>query len=482
MIQISLIVLSLCCLGVLLFKRVKGREFINVYLTNFVLQFFVLDLANEYLNGYQSKNDTHYIAAAMAVSSIYVLCIWTLCAIPSFKDTSRLAFDSLLSAGYPFARYAICLWLAFRVYLYAKYGIRSFAYLDLFSQGGPQQSPLGYAETVLMMSSLYLANGAVMALVIQAAIRGYRAISILEWSLLILFFGFVLFGEAPLGVRRTIILYAMIYIVAYATSREVSWKVLSFSLVIGAMGIAFIGYYQSVRFNAANPEVYRLLSSGNISDVLSGLVAYVTPGPQLAGAHGFRSGGFDYLATCIRLVDQSGNIMGGSLLLFSFYKIIPSAFYTGKSRLDIDEVVSKFFRIEDTDYAANILANLYVDIGVLSVVLSPLLWWSLMYMMLAILSKAKTNGPLALSVSGMIFGMLSSVEGSLTSLFVYGRDIFIILPVYYLIGLVFGRSRATATVHGSSETQNQAHRDLSAVSPAQSRRYQLLSRGPTRSE
>jgi len=481
-IQISLIVLSLCCLGLLLFKREKGKEFVNVYLINFVLQFFVLDLANEYLSGYQSKNDTYYIVAAISVSSFYILCIWMLGAIPSFKNTSRLALDSLLSAGYPFARYAICLWLAFRVYLYAKYGIRSFAYLDLFSQEGPQKSPLAYAETVLMGALLYLAYGAVMTLVIQAAIRGFRAISIFEWSLLILFFGFVLFGEAPLGVRRTIILYAMIYITALSTAGEMSWKVLRYSLVIGAIGIAFIGYYQSIRNNAADPQVFRLLSSGNISDVLSGLVAYVTPGPQLAGAHGFRSGGFDYLANCIRLVNQSGKIMGGSLLLFSFYKVIPASFSAGKSSLDIDAVVSKFFRVEDTDYAANILANLYVDIGVLGVALSPLLWWSIMYVMLAILSKAKSNGPLALSVSGMIFGMLGSVEGSLISLFVYARDIFIVLPIYYLIGLVLRRSRATATVHGSSESQNQPHRDLRAVSPDQSRRYQLRSRGPRTSK
>lgn len=482
MIQIALILSSLCLVGFFLVKKGHGREFVNVYLINFVLQFLVLDLVNEYLNGYRSKNDSYYIAMAMTASFIYVASIWLLSAIPSFKANSRSAFDSLLSAGYPFARYAILLWLSFRVYLYAKYGIRSFAYLDLFNQGGAQKSPLSYAETVLMMSLLYLANGAVMALVIQAAVRGYRAISIVEWSLLILFFGFVLFGEAPLGVRRTLILYAMIFITTYSISREVPWKVLSLSLLLGAVGVALIGYYSRIRFNAANPEVFRLLSSGSISDVLSGIVAYLTPGPQPTGTYVFRSGGFDYLATCIRLVEQSGQIMGGSLLLFSFYKVIPSAFYAGKSSLDMDEVVSKFFRTEDTDYAANILANLYVDIGVLSVVLAPLLWWSALYVMLLILGKAKANGPLALSASGMIFGMLSSVEGSLNSLFVYVRDILVVLPVFYVMGLVFGRSKGAASVHDTSAAQNNPHLDLSAMSRVQSRRYQLLSDGSGRQE
>ena len=477
MIQIPFMLLSLSLVGFLLLKKGPGREFVNVYLINFVLQFLLLDLVNDFLNGYRSKNESYYIVMAMGVSFIYVSSIWILSGIPSFKANSRLALESLLSAGYPFARYAILLWLSLRVYLYAKYGIRSFAYLDLFNQGGAQKSPLNYVETVLMMSSLYLVNGAVMALVIQAAVRGYRAMSILEWSLLILFFGFVLLGEAPLGVRRTVILYAMIFIVSYSISREVSWKALSLSLLLGVIGLAFIGYYSRIRFNASNPEVYRLLSSGNVSDVLSGVAAYLTPGPQSAAAHGFRSGGFDYLATCIRLVEQNGQVMGGSLLLFSLYKVIPSAFYAGKSSLDLDEIISRFFRIEDTDYAANVLANLYVDIVVLSVVFSPLLFWATLYVMLVILGKAKTNGPLALGVSGMIFGMLSSVEGSLISLFVYARDIFVVLPVFYVMGLVFGRSKGIVSVHGSSETQNQPDPDLSAVSMVQSRRYQLLSDG-----
>lgn len=482
MIQIPFILLSLCLVGFLLLKKSPGREFVNVYLINFVLQFLLLDLVNDFLNGYRSKNDNYYIVMAMGVTFVYVSSIWILSAIPSFKANSRLALDSLLSAGYPFARYAILLWLSFRVYLYAKYGIRSFAYLDLFSQGGPQKSPLSYAETVLMMSLLYVVNGAAMALVIQVAVRGCRALSILEWSLLILFFGFVLFGEAPLGVRRTIILYAMIFITTYSISREVSWKVLSFSVLLGAIGIAFIEYYSRIRFNAANPEVYRLLSSGNVSDVLSGFAAYLTPGSQPAGTHGFRSGGFDYLATCIRLVEQSGQIMGGSLLAFAFYKVIPSAFYTGKSSLDMDEVVSRFYRTEDTDYAANVLANLYVDIGIPSVVLSPLLWWSALYVMLLILGKAKANGPLALSVSGMIFGMLSSVEGSLVSLFVYVRDLVLVLPVFYVMGLMFGKSKSVAPARGLFEAQNQPHPDRSAVSPVQSRRYHLLSDGSSKQE
>jgi len=462
--------------------RTPKRGFVSVYLINFSLQFFVLDFVNQYLSGYRSKNDDSYMAAAIVLSLLYVLVIWALSAIPSFKRTSSLAFDTLVSGGYPFSRYAILLWLMLRIYLLGKYGIRSLSYLDPFEHGVAQGSPLSYVENVFLLSLQYLASGAVMALVIRLALQGYRGISLLEWSLLIVFFGFILLGEAPLGVRRTVILYAILFITTYSISRNRSTKVFGLSLVIGAIGVAFIEYYQQIRFNAQNPRVIHLLSSGNIPDMLSGLVAYLTPGTQPSTAHGFRSGGLDYLATCIRWVEQSGRIIGGGVMLFALYMVIPSALFSGKPTIDIDTFIMKFYRAEDTDYAANILANMYVDLGVLSIVVSPFLWVSTMYFMLLILSRAKTNGPLALSVSGMIFGMLSLVEGSLVSLFVYLRDILIVLPVFYLIGLVFGRSKGIASVHGSPDSPNAQHPDLSAGSSVQCGGYQLLSNGPRRQE
>jgi len=462
--------------------RTPGRGFVNVYLINFSLQFFVLDFVNQYLSGYRSKNDDSYMAAAIVLSLLYVLVIWALSAIPSFKRTSSSAFDTLVSGGYPFSRYAILLWLTFRIYLWGKYGIRSLSYLDPFEHGVAQGSPLRYVENVFLLSLQYLGSGAVMALVVRLALRGYRGISLLEWSLLVVFFGFILLGEAPLGVRRTVILYAMIFITTYSISRSRSTKVFGLSLVIGVIGVAFIEYYQQIRFNAQNPRVIHLLSSGNIPDILSGLAAYLTPGTQPSTVHGFRSGGLDYLATCVRWVEQSGRILGGGVMLFAFYMVIPSALLSGKPTIDIDTFVTRFYQAEDTDYAANILANMYVDLGVFGIVVSPFLWVSTMYFMLFILSRAKTNGPLALSVSGMIFGMLSLVEGSLVSLFVHIRDIFIVLPVFYLIGLVFGRSKGIASVRGSPDSQNVQHPDLSAGSSVQGSGYQLLSNGPRRPE
>lgn len=444
MIQISFFLLSLCFIGFLVLKRTPGREFVNVYLINFLLLFLVLEVLNQFLNGYGSRNDYSYMTEAILLCSVYVLFIWILSAMPSFKRTSRSAFDVLVSDGYPFSRYAILLWLVFKVYLWANYGIRSFSYLSLFEYGGPSGSPLSYVEATILTSLLYLASGAVMALVVRLSLLGYRGISTLEWLLLIVFFGLILLGEAPLGVRRTVILYAIIFITTCSISNNKSFRILSLSFVIGAIGIAFIEYYHQIRNNADNPDVYRLLSSGNASDILSGIVAYLTPGTQSAATHGFRSGGLDYLAMCIKVVEKSGNIMGGSLLLFSLYKVIPSPFYEGKSSLDIDTYVSNFFRMEQTDYSANILANLYVDIGIFSIFLAPLFWWSIMFVMLLILSRARSNGPLALSISGMIFGMLSLVEGSLISLLCYLRDIFIILPIFYLVGVLFRKSKLMA--------------------------------------
>lgn len=477
MIEISLFVVSLCFLGFLVIKGTPGQAFVNLYLINFVLQFFILDVVNQLLSGYQARTEYSYMAAAMVLSLLYVAVIWALSALPSFKRTSHAAFEALIHGGYPVARYAILLWLAFRIYLLGRYGIRSFSYMDPFEHGVGQGSPLSYAETVCLMALLYLASGAVMAFVIQLALRSYRGISLLEWSLLIVFFGFILLGEAPLGVRRTVILYAMIFLTTYAMTKNKSWKAVGIALGIGVVGIAFVQYYQQIRFNAQNPEIHRLLSSGNVSDILSGLVAYLTPGTQPGTGHGFRSGGLDYLATSIKWVEQSGRIMGGSLLTFALHMVVPSAFLSGgKPRMDIDTYVTNFFRKEETDYSANILANLYVDLGVFSIVFSPLLWWATIYMMLFILSKARTNGPLALGVSGMIFGMLSLAEGSLIALFVYMRDIFVVLPIFFLVGLVVGKSRAITEEHGAPGIGNSTPAVQSALSGAGhgSVRYPLL--------
>ncbi|MEK7762556.1 MAG: hypothetical protein AAB433_13335 [Nitrospirota bacterium] len=449
MVQISLGFLSLCFIGFLVLKKTPGREFVNVHLINFLLLFLLVDILNQFLSGYTSRHDESYMVAAILLSLLYVLLIWTLSTIPSFKRTSQLAFDVLASDGYPFSQYAILLWLAFKTYLWGRYGLQSLSYLALFEQGGTSGSPLSYVETTILTSLLYLANGAVVALVVRVSHLGCRQISAIEWLLLIVFFVFILLGEAPLGVRRTVILYAIIFITTYSNANSNSFKILGLSIAIGAIGIAFIEYYQQIRFNASNPEIYHLLSSGNASDILSGIAAYLTPGTQSATTHGFRTGGLDYLATCIRAVEKSGDLMEGSLLLFSLYKVIPSPFYEGKSTLDIDTYVSSFFRMEQTDYAANLLANLYVDVGIFSIILAPILWWSIIFVMLLILSRARTNSPFALSVSGMIFGMLSLVEGSLISLFTYFRDIFIILPIFYLIGVLLGKLKSTSVTVSS---------------------------------
>lgn len=485
MVQIPFVIVALCFLGVLILRSGPGREFVNVYLINFVLQFMILDVVNQSLSGYRSMADGSYMAAAMAVSLLYAASIWALSALPSFKRTSHEAFETLIHGGYSFARYAILLWLVFRIYLLGRYGIRSFSYMDPFEHGIAQGSPLGYLENVLLMSLLYVANGAVLALVLRLSVLGHRGISLFEWSLLIVFLGFILLGEAPLGVRRTVILYAMVFITTYSMAQRKSFKTLGLSLVIGAIGIAFIEYYQQIRFNAQKPDVLRLLSSGNISGILSGLVAYLTPGTQLDTGHGFRSGGLDYLATCIKWVEQSGRIMGGSLLAFALHMVVPSAFLSGgKSRLDIDTYVTKFFRMEETDYSANILANLYVDIGLFSIICSPLLWWLTMYLMLFILGRGKNNGPLALSTAGMIFGMLSLVEGSLITLFVYLRDIFIVLPAFYLVGVLFGRSKSMIHAQSVPASGSSTATVQSALSGAGhgSVRYPLLQAKPNRED
>lgn len=177
--------------------------------------------------------------------------------------------------------------------------------------------------------------------------------------------------------------------------------------------------------------------------------------------------------------------MGGGLLAFALHMVVPSAFLSGgKSRLDIDTYVTKFFRMEETDYSANILANLYVDIGLFSIICSPLLWWLTMYLMLFILGRGKNNGPLALSTAGMIFGMLSLVEGSLITLFVYLRDIVIVLPVFYLLGVLFGKSKPMIRDQSVSGPGNSAPIVQPTLSSAGhgSVRYPLLQAMPKRED
>lgn len=458
-------------------RNSSGREFVTLYLVNFIVQFLLIDLALQYVKGGRSLHGAYYMTMAVALSMVHILFVWSLGKVPSFSTNSREAFQSLLTAGYSFARYGILLWLAVRVYLYAKYGAQSFSYITLFDRDARHGSPIGYADTVLRMVALYLANGAAMVLVIQIAVRGWKAISPVEWTLLAVFFVFVLLGEAPLGVRRTVILYVLIFVLTFAMTKGVSWRAVGIAIVLGIVGIAFMGYYQRIRFNAANPEVYRLLSSGNISQILAGVVAYLTPHPQPDNTQVFRSGGLDFLATCMRAVDQTGKTMGGSLLMFSFYKVIPAAFYSGKSRLDIDEVVAQFFRLEDKDYAASILANLYVDFGVGGILLAPFLWWATMYLALAILARTKENGAFAVSIAGVVFGLLSMVESTLIHLFMYVRDMLLVLPVFYVIGLFVGRYNPDQTVAPSPDQPGkQDGRFSEAPLPASlpSGRYPLL--------
>jgi hypothetical protein len=456
-------------------RNSSGREFVTLYLINFILQFLLLDLALQYVRGGRSPQGGYYIAMAVALSMVHVLFAWSLGKISSFSINSRLAFQSLLTAGYSFARYGILLWLAVRVYLYAKYGAQSFSYITLFDRDTRYGSPISYADTVLRMVALYLANGAAMALVVQIAVRGWRAISLFEWALLAVFFVFVLLGEAPLGVRRTVILYVLIFVLLFAMTRGISWRAVGVAVVLGVAGIAFMGYYQRIRFNAANPEVYRLLSSGNIYQILAGVVAYLTPHPQPDGTQVFRSGGLDFFATCLRAVDQTGKTMGGSLLLFSFHKVIPSAFYSGKSTLDVDDVVAQFFRLEERDYSSSILANLYVDFGVVGILLAPLLWWVTMCVALAILARTKKNGAFAVGLAGMIFGLLSMVESTLIHLFVYVRDMLLVLPIFYLVGLSIGRYKETMSAHDQQDKpQNMTPEESTVAIPLQSRRYPIL--------
>lgn len=465
-------------LGALVFahfqKNRAGSELITIYLLNFVAQFLLLDLGLQYVKGGRSANSAYYFGIAFTMAMGYVCCVWGLGRVPSFVNNSRLALNSLLTAGYSFARYGILIWLVVRVYLYAKYGAQSFSYISLFDQTARHGLPISYADSVLRSIVLYLANGAAMVLVVRLAIKGWRGISLVDWPLLLIFGVFVLLGEAPLGVRRTVILYVMIFAFTFLTTRRVSGKTVTMIILLGVLAVAFMGYYQRIRFNGSNPEIYRMLSSGNASQVLAGIVAYLTPQPPHDTTRVFRSGALDFLATSIRVVDESGRMMEGSLLLFTVLKVIPSAIYPKKSLLDDDEVVAQFYRLEHRDYATNMLATLYMDFGVASVVLAPLLWWAVMYVVLAILARSTKNGALAVGTAGMVFGLLSMVESSMIPLFMYVRDIVVVLPLFYLIGLVGGRYKDAEQLFVREQMPDRKPQESGLEVSSQPRRYPLL--------
>lgn len=337
---------------------------------------------------------------------------------------------------------ALVVWFAWQGYLIGKYGIVNLYAFKYESAGAAPEHVLTYIDAALNTMLTTIALGAVLVYVAKSvSIRGYWS-GLVRTTLVGTFLVFYLvFGEAPLGVRRTTMLLVLFALIVHAMLYQgnilrwvkQNWRRLLLA-VIGVM--SFATYYQAIRGNFTDPDVADLILSGSPTEKFKGIVKYAVPQTDASvqeSAALLRSGPFDLVYTLI----AHGRSTNGELLLLSIQTVVPRVFVADKPNIDVDdEIVNRLGNVPEwnslgPDLPTSVPAIFVADFGYVGVVLAAALMAGALTLLTLGIPRFKHHPLVLLGALAVWFQVAGNVEGELVPVLAGFRDLVLLAVIVF---------------------------------------------------
>jgi hypothetical protein len=313
----------------------------------------------------------------------------------------------------------LLLWLAFKAYLYPRYGLHSFQLLRVRDSVG-----IPYWEAALNALLGFPALGAFLAFLLRAARSPHVLLKVHLAAPALAFF--VLFGltNEVEGTRR--FFAALLVWTAIGTCHAARFRLrprhvaLSAGLLAAAVG--FSEYFQRIRGN-----MVPMTSSSGTGESLPGFVRYLAPRPEAAvltleNLHE-RDNPFRllYQVTGLQATYRAGT--GGALTLQALANVAPALAVEGKSYVSHDDILVATYGLDGNDVTAVPLLSLQSDFSYLAYLLTPLLYVGLVWVYAAALVRGAGGGSLvALGAAGAAFLTVFRVEDGVETLLITLRN------------------------------------------------------------
>ena len=124
--------------------------------------------------------------------------------------------------------------------------------------------------------------------------------------------------------------------------------------------------------------------------------------------------------------------LGGRLFSQNITNAIPSIVYPDKKYITEDELIADILNIRHKDYPTNMAISFFMDFWYFALFLFPLFLFAVIYVSLLIINIIYYNNLLYIMVMGELIYLLYNVENSISDVFLYFRNIFILILVMKL--------------------------------------------------
>jgi hypothetical protein len=308
-------------------------------------------------------------------------------------------------------------WLAFKAYLYPRYGLDAFQLLTVRQEIGA-----AYWEAVLNALLTLPALGGLTVFLLKASYRPRTLLNLPLAGLAVAFFTLYGVTNEVAGTRR-FFAALMAWVVLAAVRRE-GWvprkRHLAVAAMIAAAGLAFSEYFQRVRDNL---DEARVISEGQGFGEIPG---YLVPD---AGAEvetwenlRVRDDPFSVLYWVTERQLAEGTRTHGALVRLALEDAVPAALHPEKSFVNHDAILVETFGLQGPDVSAVPLVSVQADFAFLAPLLTPFAYLALLYVFAWALAGAAGNHGLILSSAGAAFLTVFRVEDGLESLLITLRD------------------------------------------------------------
>jgi hypothetical protein len=307
-------------------------------------------------------------------------------------------------------------WLAFKAYLYPRYGLNSFQLLTI-----RQELDVPYWEAVVNSLLAFPALGALVVWLLKVAVAP-RTLLRLHATLPALAF-LALYGitNEAAGTRRFVAALLVWTALAYLYARQGPWRLrhlaAGFTLVVAA--VSFSEYFQRVRMNLAP-------SLEGEGESLTSFVRFLVPesADELRTLENLRVRE-DPLYVLYRITEvqlDDGTRTGGALARLALEDAVPAALLPSKSFLNHDDILGETYGMLLRDVAAVPLASVLADVGLPAFALTPLAYLLALWVYCWAQARSAGSAAMALTAAGAAFLTVFRVEDGLESLLITLRD------------------------------------------------------------
>jgi hypothetical protein len=328
----------------------SGAVFLPAYLIFVVL--FVPGLHLRFVVTTPEWDFETYVAAHLVwIAYAWLVAIGTLTFKRLFLSDTGI-IKSVLAISDSWIVASFWLWIAFKLYLIAMYGVQAFGTYSWIAGVSDKLFRFSPWETAIDHYVSGFAVGATVAYVVKASLipRYWMRLPVLI-SLLLYAGPFLVALESPIGSRRFVLILALVAVIVAWRAGRISlmqmrtkhWAMLAF---MGALSVGIAAYYQAVRNNYFSPTVSYYLTSNRAADVLQGAVMALIPQSGEGGdgedQEFFREGPFELVYSVIDRFQRGRSTTEGEIARASIAAIVPRIF-VGEEKVVVnaDDIIAE---------------------------------------------------------------------------------------------------------------------------------------------